>query len=103
MKEKITVLLIGFALGVTMMVGCSATFPYQYYATSMPEECYDKGNLLGKLGKDGWKDQPMTECKPGASKKLKCITMFDGDFYSLKADDLKCHSDLQSCQRGSKP
>jgi hypothetical protein len=95
---------------VIVLAGC-ASFPWRYYATQMPGECYDKGTLLGKSGSDGWPDRKLSECKPDpdlapgqpAGKKLKCITLFDEDFYSLKADNEKCHKDLAICQAGPKP
>lgn len=104
----------GFILGALSIAGCAAVFPYRYYATQMPGECYDEGKLLGKLGAQGWPDRELKECKPdpepspGASpgievKRLKCITMIDDDFYALKDDDLKCHEALQTCQQGQPP
>lgn len=97
------------------MVGCATAFPYRYYATSMPPSCYDLGQLLGKTGSGGWPDASLDQCKPdpdlppgspsGAPQpvKLKCMTMLVDDFYSLKADDEKCHADLQICQQGPQP
>ena len=69
----------------------------------MPEECYDKGQLLGKQGKEGWPDEPLAQCKPDETVKLKCMTVKVDDFYSIKADNIKCHQDLISCQQGPLP
>jgi hypothetical protein len=93
----------GMALGVFTVFGCATSFPWRYYATKMPDQCYDTGTLLGKSGKEGWPDAAMLECKPDAQVKTKCITVLVDDFYSLKTDDQKCHNDLQLCQRGAKP
>lgn len=101
---------LGLLMGLLTVVGCaSAGFPWRYYNTNMPDSCYDQGKLLGKEGKDGWQDLTLDQCKPdpdpspGASPgpapvKLKCITVLVDDFYSIKADDLKCHQALQDCQ-----
>lgn len=94
---------MGYLLGIISIVGCASVFPYRYYATQMPESCYDSGMLLGKVGKDGWRDLPLNQCKPDDTVKLKCVTMIESDFYALKLDNQKCHLDLDSCQRGNPP
>lgn len=101
MKKTAMVAVLFYALGVITMVGC-ASFPWRYYGTQMDDTCYDKGNLLGKQGKQGWPNLPLAECKPDVSIKLKCITVPIDDFYSFKADDEKCHSDLNSCEKNCK-
>lgn len=97
----------GFVLGCATIAGCASIFPYRYYNTQMPPECYDQGRLLGKLGPEGWPDLSLADCKPdpepspGSSivpKRQKCTTLLDDDFYSLKADDEKCHEQLKMCQ-----
>jgi hypothetical protein len=93
----------GFILGLLTVAGCASVFPYKHYGMDIPSECYDKGSLLGKLGKDGWPDLPMTECKPDLANKMKCQVMIESEFNSLKADDEKCHADLQKCQQGPTP
>lgn len=105
----------GYVLGVVTVVGC-ANFPYHYFSTKMPADCYDKGTLLGKADLGGWPDESLSECKPDAEPApgtspspgpapilLKCMTMKAPEFYSLKADDEKCHSDLDICQAGKPP
>lgn len=96
-------ILTGLLIAAVMLVGCATVFPWPYYGPSMPDSCYDQGTLLGKTGSDGWKDLPLSECKPDAKVKIKCITQKIDDFYSLKADDMKCHKDLQICQKGNPP
>lgn len=91
----------GLVLSCLMVVGCASTMPYKYYATSMPDSCYDSGKLLGS-GDKTWPDIDLKECKPGAQFKMKCVTMLIDDFYLLKADYLKCHKDLQTCQKTGK-
>lgn len=115
MKRTVVVALLFYALGILTIVGCATTFPWRYYATEMDDTCYDHGKLLGKPGKGGWPDLSLNQCKPdptptatppaGAPKpiKLKCMTLLVDDWYSLKADDEKCHSDLVACQQGPKP
>lgn len=102
----------GFFIGVFCVIGCASSpiFPWHYYAPSLPSSCYDQGQLLGKLGSGGWPDLSMDECKPDPAPtpgqpqpsaspiQLKCMVMLVDDFYSLQADDEKCHSDLDSCQ-----
>lgn len=101
---------IGVLLGVLTVIACASTFPWPYYATKMPDSCYDQGSLLGKQG--SWPDLPLADCKPdpqpspstsSAPTMLKCITVKIDDFYSIKADDEKCHSDLKMCQAGKPP
>lgn len=106
---------IGLFAGLLTVFGCATTFPWRYYGVQMPDSCYDQGRLLGKAGKNGWSDLTLDQCKPdpdpvtppkpGDPKpvKLKCMTILVDEFYSLKADDEKCHSALDSCQRGPKP
>lgn len=102
---------VGILLGLITVVGCASSFAYKYYATAMPNSCYEEGTLLGKSGNGGWSDLPLKECEPDpkpspgapSGKALKCITMLDTDFYELKADDQKCHADLNACQKGPQP
>jgi hypothetical protein len=121
-------LLLGYALGLLTLGGCATTFAWRYYAPHIPDRkitqadvgksladlAYAEGLLWGKAGKDGWPDLGFEECKPdpdptpGASpgpapRKLKCITLLDPDFYSLKEDNEKCHAELQKCQAGPEP
>lgn len=107
---------IGILMGIVTVVGCASTgFPWLYYNAQMPESCYDQGKLLGKTGSGGWPDLSLSECKPDPVPSgsptpgrpspvlLKCMTMKADDFYSLRADDEKCHADLQICQQGPMP
>lgn len=103
MKDLFRGYLMGMILAALTVIGCATAFPWRYYATQMPETCYDAGKLLGKDGSDGWPDTDLNECKPDKTSRLKCITMLVDDFYSLKADDEKCHNDLKFCQKGAKP
>lgn len=112
MKNYFAGFLPGFIIGIFTMIGCASSpiFPWNYYNVQMPDGCYDQGKLLGKLGSDGWPDLNLDACKPdpdptpgGPSPapspiKLKCMTMLADDFFSLQADDEKCHSDLDACQ-----
>lgn len=118
----------GFILGLLTIAGCATVFPWRYYNSNIPERkiteqdvgkslsdlAYDEGILLGKSGSGGWPDAPLNQCKPdplpspGASPspvpdELKCVTVLVDDFYSLKADDEKCHANLQTCQQGAAP
>lgn len=114
----------GFFIGAFAVVGCASTFPWRYYGAhlhsrpiieqdvgkDLADLAYAEGVLYGKTGSNGWPDLPLNDCKPdpdpspGAPSpgpspiKLRCITLMDSDFYSLKADDEKCHSDLDACQ-----
>lgn len=122
----------GFLFGLLTLLGCATTvmFPYKYYAAHIPDRtiteadvgksladlAYAEGILWGKAGSEGWSDLALNECKPdpipspdasptpGPSPKLmKCTTMLNDEFYALKADDEKCHVDLQICQKGNAP
>lgn len=89
----------GFTLGVCcgfFLFGCAVatTIPWPYYGLQAAH--YD-GKLLAVDPKN---DKDLSMCMPDASKQGKCIVMLGPDFYQLKADDLKCHSDLDACQRG---
>lgn len=115
MKRTIVVALLFYTLGVLTIIGCATAFPYRYYAAEMPDTCYDQGKLLGKSGKAGWPDLSLKECKPDPTPttspipgdpkpvRLRCMTLMIDDWYSLKADDEKCHSDLDACLKGPKP
>lgn len=115
----------GFVIGVICVVGCASSFPWRYYGAHLHSRpiveadlgkdlaglAYAEGVLYGKLGKDGWPDRPLEDCKPdpdpvpggpspvASPVKLKCVTLMVDDMYSLKADDQKCHSDLDACQK----
>lgn len=107
----------GWAAGICTALGCASTqWPYPYYAPSMDHGCYESGVMLGKTGSDGWPDLSMKECEPDVDPspsaspspwpspvKLKCLMLRVDDFYALKGDDEKCHSDLVACQHGPKP
>lgn len=114
-----------YALGLFTAVGCASSFPWRYYGAhlhsrpiieadvgkDLADLAYAEGTLYGVLGKDGWPDRPLEDCKPDPDPspngpapsaspiKLKCMTLFIDDWYSLKADDEKCHSDLDACQK----
>lgn len=122
MKRRVFDMVTGFGLAVVLAYGCASTnpFPWPYYAPQMPDGCYDQGVLLGKLGTSGWPDRSMSLCKPDPDPspipsgdptptpapspvKLKCMLVFIDDFYSIQADDIKCHADLELCQQGPAP
>jgi hypothetical protein len=94
----------GYLLGVLSLVGCAAA-QYRYYGVSMPDECYDKGQLLGKQGDAEWKDLPLSMCKPDAQIKGKCTVEFQEDHFAkdqefeLKKKELvSCQQKLESCE-----
>jgi hypothetical protein len=103
-NERLGFFGIGTLAGICFMVACGAVgvFPYRYYSLALPDDCYDRGALLGKQGNGGWKDLPLSTCRPDKGNKLKCITVLDGDFYSAKGDYLKCEQDLSACQKNCK-
>lgn len=92
----------GFFLGVLAITGCAAV-TYKYYGVSMPDECYSKGMLLGKLGKGGWPDLPMTTCQPDAQVKGKCWVQTTEDFFQKDQALSICMQQLQDCQHGAPP
>lgn len=94
--------ILGYGFGVLTLVAC-ANVTYKYYGISMPDECYDKGTLLGKVGNDGWKDLPLTECKPDQSIKGKCVMQTTADFFNKEKDLQECQKALDACQRGPQP
>ena len=103
---RLAFFVMGLVAGVCFMVACGSgpVFPYHYYGLSMPAECYEKGTLLGKTGKDGWRDIPLSNCLPDpkGGTELKCITVLDGDFYAGKGDYLKCQQSLSDCEKKCK-
>ncbi len=91
-------LVVGIIAGIAC--GAHGDFPYPFYNLSMPPECYEKGILLGKEGKHGWKDRPLSTCAPDPDgSKMKCAVAYVGDFYSAQGDFMKCQSDLGACQK----
>jgi hypothetical protein len=96
---------LGFLAGASLIYACAGAigyFPYRYYALSLSEDCYEKGMLSGKPGKEGWPDLPLNNCKPDSGNLLKCLLMTDSDFYAAKTDFLKCEQDLSNCQKKCK-
>jgi hypothetical protein len=94
----------GFLLGLCCVIGCaSIPFSWNYYNTQMSDACYDNGKLLGKVGAGGWPDLSLDQCKPDSIDKFKCVTLLRVDWDSLKADNMKCHQDLQDCEKGAAP
>ena len=123
MKTFRSGILVGFFTALILVLGCATQFPYRFYNAQIKSRAiteadvgkdlatlaYQEGVLLGKLGSDGWPDRPFADCQPdpipspGASPApspnlMKCTTLATPEFYSLKADDEKCHSDLDVCQ-----
>lgn len=87
---------LGFGLA-SVLWSCAAatTIPWPYYGLQLAE--YRGGKLQAVDPKN---DKDISFCQPASGQKGKCIVLDGPDFYALKADYLKCHSDLDSCQRG---
>src|SRR5882724_6916025 len=88
----------GFIIGTAFTVSC-AGIQYRHYGLSLPDECYQKGSLLGKLGKDGWPDVPFSQCKPDDVVKGKCVIELEQDYFSKDSELNNCREALDSCQR----
>lgn len=91
-------LALAYLLGVISMSAC-ASVSYRYYTLNLPVECYDKGQLFGKLGKDGWPDLPLKTCEPDAVNQGKCVAMLTPEYISMRKDLEECHVALDQCQR----
>ena len=108
---------IGCLVLVFSVASCATAFQWKYYNSSIPSRIitqadvgrslsdivYEEGIMLGKLNPNGWPDLPLSECKPDSAIKMKCVSMIENDFFDLKDDNEKCHSDLISCQKGPMP
>lgn len=93
MKNFFAGMVVGF-----LVLGCAAattTIPWPYYGLQLAE--YKNGKLLALDPKN---DLDISFCTPASGKKGKCVIMDGPDFYAFKADDLKCHVDLTSCEKG---
>lgn len=103
----------GYLLGIATIVGCASAdlFPWPYYKAEMPDSCYDQGKLIARKG---FQNLDLKECKPDAAPspgpiptlqpvRIRCITVMYDDFYTIKADNEKCHNDLAACQAGPGP
>jgi hypothetical protein len=88
--------LAGIVVGF-LIFGCAAatTIPWAYYGLQLAE--YKNGELLAVDPKN---DKDISFCQPASGQKGKCIVMDGADFYAFKQDDLQCHSDLVTCQKG---
>lgn len=88
-----------FALGMlaAFMLTACAGFQYRYYTFDVPH--FD-GQLLGKLGKDGWPDLPFSMCQPIAGDKAPCILQFRPEYEALLTDLEKTKIALKACQKG---
>jgi len=87
---------------VALLFACAGGTVYRYYTPQLDETCYTKGQILGKLGKDGWPDLPMTDCQ-AAPGKAKCVIQKIPDFVSKDTELLLCRQQLQDCQKGLPP
>lgn len=87
--------LFGF-ISCVVLFSCAAatTIPWPYFGLELAE--YKNGKLLAIDPKN---DLDISFCAPAPGKKGKCVVMDGPDFYAFKTDDLKCHSDLNSCQK----
>lgn len=95
--------LMGF-MACALCVGCAgAAIQYKYYGLEVPDECYSKGVLQGKEGKDGWKDLPFAECRPDAATKGKCWVEISEEHFKKENELLNCRQSLKDCQAGNPP
>lgn len=95
----------GIFCGIVTLYSCAATVNYKYYTPSMPDDCYDHGQLLGKLGNDGWPDLPLSECKPDDTPngKAKCAVQLLDDYFKKDIALKTCEQKLSDCQGGPPP
>lgn len=100
---KIKPFILGYGFGILTLIACATSTPYRYYGLSIPDDCYDKGTLLGHQGSDGWADLPFDECKPDQAIKGKCVIMRDADWFAKDKDLKDCQTALISCQKGPAP
>ncbi len=92
------------AFNLLLVLGaCGAGVVYRYYGADLPAECYAKGQLLGKQGKDGWPDLPLAVCQPDAVSKGKCAVQLRQDFFNKDRELNLCRQQLQDCQKGPPP
>lgn len=89
----------GYVLGLMSVVACAGV-TYKYYGISLPDECYDKGNLLGKLGNAGWPDLPLSQCRPDDVVKGKCVVQIQDEYFKMKTELEQCRQALSDCQSG---
>lgn len=89
----------GFLLATFCWLGCASVQTYRYYGMEITPECYDKGQMLGKMGKDGWPDMPLKECAPDAAGKHNCVLELRADHFNKQRDLNNCQSDLIACQK----
>ena len=92
-----------FVLGMFMMIACAAV-EYPYYGFSqIPDDCWTKGKLLGRLGSGGWPDLDFSNCKPDASKPGKCWVQESSVFFAKETALQECQQALSDCQKGNPP
>lgn len=87
------------ALNLICMSGCGAAAIYKYYTLDgVPDGCYKSGQLLGKLGSDGWPDVPFLGCEPTATNKAPCVVQFLTDYIAKDTELLNCRQQLSDLQ-----
>ena len=92
MKQFLAGIVVGF-----LVLGCAAatTIPWPYYGLQLAQ--YKNGKLFAR---DPQNDKDISFCQPASGQKGRCIVMVGEDFYAFTQDDVTCHSDLISCQKG---
>lgn len=94
--QKISWCAFGLVAGIFISsCGGAPSFNFHYYP-------FDFGGkkLVGATPAD---DLDYSICKASSNVRYPCMVMLEAEFFRLKADDLKAHSDLDSCQRGRPP
>lgn len=95
-------LIIGLLFGACLSA-CASAVQYRYYGMSIPPESFDRGDLLGRQGSDGWPDMAFSICKPDQQVRGKCVVMQTAEFFSMKRELEQLRRDLDACQRGVNP
>lgn len=88
----------GLILGLLFFVSCGSLV-YKYYGIDVPDECYERGKLLGKQGSGGWADLSFTECEPDETTKGKCVIMQRTEFFAAKTELEQVRQALKDCQK----
>lgn len=92
--------LYGASIAILSVFGCASIVNYHYYGLQLPAECYEQGELLGKVGHSGWPDLPLAQCEPDAGTQGKCVIELSADHFAKEAALLQCQSDLKDCEKG---
>lgn len=89
-----------FSLGIIcgfFLLGCAGV-TYRYYGLQLPDQCYADGVLEGRGDKD-WPNLPLSQCKPDAADKGKCVVQLQEVFFQMKNDLKTCQTKLIACQQ----